>query len=177
MPGLPQRGRPSGHRKGGFCPSNWPIKGISHKLLSTQGPLALKKINYPLNVHSATFWASSHTGSSIPPRRNDSHPDSYWYLTLCVQTRWFGSILIDSYQLIESVTAHLPGHLWWYLQTALHNQDLLEIRWISELLPSNCNPSTVGKEGSGLIFLCAGEKVFVKQRTSVGLGLNHFHFS
>ena len=32
---------------------------------SPSGPLTLKKINYSLNVYGATFWAASHTGSSI----------------------------------------------------------------------------------------------------------------
>ena len=46
----------------------------------------------------------------ISPTGNDSHPDGYLFIMLCVEIRWFGFVLIDSYQLIESVIAHLPGH-------------------------------------------------------------------
>lgn len=115
----------------------------------------------------------------ISPRRNDSHPGCSLDIMLCVQTSWFGSVLIDSYQLIESVTVHLPGLLWWDLQTVLHNQDLPEIRWIREWLRSNYTIPTMGKECSRLIFLCVfdGVEVFVKHRTTVCLGLIQCHFS
>lgn len=113
----------------------------------------------------------------ISPGQYDSHPGSSLYLMLCVQTRWFGSVLIDSYQLIESVTVHLPGLFWWDLQTVLHNQDLPEIRWIREWLPSNCNLPTMGKECSRLIVWREGGKVFVKHRITVWSGLLQYPFS
>lgn len=157
MPWPPQKGRPAGHRKGGLCSSNHPIKGTAHKLLPArgQGPLAFKN-----QMFLKCGWR--HLLDCVTHRPLIFHQQEMTATLIvicaqcCVQTKWFGSVLIDSYQLIETVTAHLPGHLWRDLQTALQNQDLPEIRWVSRWLPSHCNLLAVGKKCSALIFLCGG---------------------
>lgn len=109
------KGRPAERSKGGLRSANCPARGTSHKMLPVQVPLALKK-QPSLKCEGATFWSAQ---APHPAPGDDSHGDSDGHGTLRVETTRSGSPLTDPYQLIESVTAHLPGH----------KQNLPEMRW------------------------------------------------